>query len=248
MTTHKTCPSCAETKPVTEFGMNRSLGDGLSFYCLECNRAKSNAHYRKRRAALGKQVRDLSWVPEGFRWCPTCEQAVPVENFTRNTAVFSDFGAKCKPCHNATSKETYWLRRYGIPRASVDEIRAKQSNRCALCAERDPGHLDHDHGNGFVRALLCQRCNFALGLLRDDPGLMRAAAAYVEIHRARYAKATTPRSGSSHTDGDAVQEPSRPGTPPVGSQRRPGLQRSSARGQDASSRSRRRSQAGEADG
>jgi hypothetical protein len=116
-----------------------------------------------------------------------------------------------------------------------------------LCGEPEPGHLDHDHDHGFVRALLCQRCNFALGLLRDDPGLMRAAADYIEIHRARYKKAhgqtLAPTAAIVGTaDGD-----SRPGEPPVGSQRRPGTRSTSSRSTGRTSTSRRQTQAGEAD-
>jgi hypothetical protein len=239
----KRCPSCGKTKSATEYGSNQSLGDGLSFYCLVCNRAKSNAHYRKRRAAMGKKVRDLSWVPEGFRWCPTCKAAVPIEDYTQNSAVPSGFGANCKACHNAMGKEAYWLRQYGIPRKGVDDIRARQSNRCALCAEPDPGHLDHDHKNGGVRALLCQRCNFALGLLRDDPDLMRAAADYVEVHRARHKKATMIAAGAAAPPAAA----DRRGAPPVGSDRRPGGRGTTSRSTGRNSRSRRQTQAGEAD-
>jgi hypothetical protein len=181
----KRCPDCGEVKPAFEFGRNRSLGDGLSFYCLDCNRARSNEHYRKRRAALGKTVRDLSWVPDGFRWCPTCQQAVPIEDYIRNSGTRSGFGTRCKPCHNAMSKAAYWVRRYGISRQDVDLIRAKQRNRCAICGDENPEHLDHDHSTGRTRDLLCQRCNQGLGLLRDDPGILRAAADYVEEHRRR---------------------------------------------------------------
>ncbi|MGY1833365.1 endonuclease domain-containing protein [Geodermatophilus sp. SYSU D01180] len=76
-----------------------------------------------------------------------------------------------------------------MDRAGIDDLRAKQSDMCALCGERRPGHIDHDHRTDLVRALLCERCNLALGLFRDDPSLLRAAADYVELHRARYLKA-----------------------------------------------------------
>jgi Recombination endonuclease VII len=247
MVTSKYCPSCRETKAAAEFGSNSTLGDGLSFYCLECNRAKSNAHYRRRRGALGREVRDLSWVPEGFRWCPDCKQAVAYEDYARNAATASGFGSRCKPCHNAHNKEAYWVRRYGLPRAGVDEIRLKQSNRCALCGEPDPEHLDHDHGHDFVRALLCQRCNFALGLLRDDPDLMRAAADYIEIHRARYEKASGHASAPTPGAVGRADVDSRPGEPPVGSQRRPGTRSTSSRSTGRASTARRQTQAGEAD-
>jgi hypothetical protein len=240
--THKRCPACEETKPVSEFGRNQSLGDGLSFYCLSCNRARNNRWYRESRSRQGKVVRDHSWIPDGFRWCPDCKRAVAHEEYSRNAGTPSGFGSKCKACHNAGNNAAYWLRAYGMPRKGVDEIRAKQGNRCALCAEGDPGHLDHDHVNGSVRALLCQRCNFALGLLRDDPDLMRAAADYIEVHQARFAKAiATTRTTVAPEAAD------RPGTPPVGSDRRPGGRGTTSRSTGRTSRSRRQTQAGEAD-
>lgn len=179
----KKCPSCGETKAASEFGRNRTLGDGLSFYCLPCNRERNNAHYRKRRAAVGRDVRDLSWVPEGFRWCPTCQEAVLLEDYVRNSAAKSGFGTRCKPCHNRTSKAAYWVRRYGISRDDVDRVRAQQHDRCAICGTEGPEHLDHDHDSGKIRQLLCQRCNHGLGLFRDDPTILRGAADYVEHHR-----------------------------------------------------------------
>ncbi|MCA0145532.1 endonuclease domain-containing protein [Blastococcus sp. LR1] len=183
----KVCPACDELKEPSDFGRNRTRGDGLSFYCLSCNRSRSNAWYRNHRRASGYDVRDHSWVPAGFRWCPACRQAVAVEDFTKNSALVSGFGTRCKPCHNAESKEAYWRRRYGITKAVVDRIRASQGDRCAICGDAAPQHLDHDHDSGRIRALLCQRCNHGLGLFRDEPDLMHAAALYVRGHREAHA-------------------------------------------------------------
>jgi hypothetical protein len=41
-------------------------------------------------------------------------------------------------------------------------------------------HLDHDHATGVVRGMLCFPCNAAIGHLRDDPQVVRRAAAYLE--------------------------------------------------------------------
>jgi Recombination endonuclease VII len=181
----KRCPSCGESKPPANFGRNKSLKDGLSFYCLECNRQRNNAWYRRRRQSMGKQVRDHSWVPDGYRWCPSCRRAVAHEDYTRSRLTASGFGARCKPCHNAASSEYYFYRTYKLTKSQVAGIRAAQDNRCAICGEADPEHLDHDHATGRMRQLLCQRCNQGLGLLRDDPAVLRAAADYVEEHRRR---------------------------------------------------------------
>jgi hypothetical protein len=181
----KRCPSCGEEKEASEYGRNQSLGDGLSFYCLPCSRAKSNAHYRKRRAALGKPVRDLSWVPDGFRWCASCQQAVPHEEYTRSRVTSSGFGSRCKACHNTANSESYFYRKYKLTRRQLGELREAQDDRCAICGEPSPQHLDHDHATGRTRQLLCQRCNHGLGLFRDDPAILRAAADYVEEHKRR---------------------------------------------------------------
>jgi hypothetical protein len=47
-----------------------------------------------------------------------------------------------------------------------------QNHRCAGCFHiEDPNRrlaLDHDHGTGITRGLLCRNCNLALGLIKDD--------------------------------------------------------------------------------
>ena len=43
--------------------------------------------------------------------------------------------------------------------------------------------MDHDHGTGRVRALLCVRCNNGIALFDEDPALLRYAADYVAIAR-----------------------------------------------------------------
>jgi len=216
----KTCPDCGESKPHSAFGRNRALSDGLSFYCRECLRRRNNAWYRRSREELGKQVRDHSWIPDGFRWCPSCRQPVAAADYVRSRTTPSGFGSQCKSCHNRSSGEGYWRRRYGLTKADVDRLRAAQGDRCAICGDCSPGHLDHDHESGAVRALLCQRCNNGLGLLKDDPAVLRAAAEYVERHRGEQGE-KRPRPAA----GRRPQVTARVGKPPVGSNRRPPVTR-----------------------
>jgi len=84
-------------------------------------------------------------------------------------------------------KEQNLLRRYGFSVAEYDEMLAKQNGCCALCGcapsvDKALG-VDHDHVTGVIRGLLCDPCNKALGLLRDDPALMVRAAEYVRRSR-----------------------------------------------------------------
>lgn len=66
-----------------------------------------------------------------------------------------------------------------------------QDYRCAICRREisfSPGrgtarnaHLDHCHRTNRVRGWLCSPCNRALGMIRDDPAVLRAAADYLEV-------------------------------------------------------------------
>lgn len=70
-------------------------------------------------------------------------------------------------------------RRYGL---TTEEYDARLAKPCAICGEPSEV-LDHDHASGLPRAGLCGACNRALGGFRDNPALLRAAAAYVEEWR-----------------------------------------------------------------
>jgi hypothetical protein len=207
----KRCPACGETKDASDFGRNRTLPDGLSFYCLACNRERNRAWYRQRRRSLGKEVRDHSWIPEGFRWCPSCGQPVPHEDYTRNSRTASGFGSRCRACDRAANSAGYFYRKYKLRTSEIADLKAAQDGRCAICG--DPAqHLDHDHETGATRQMLCQRCNQGLGLFRDDPGLLQTAALYVEGHRERQVLG---RLQETFIVRPATGSPS--GEPPVGS-------------------------------
>lgn len=211
MPVQRQCPDCGVTKPAVEFGRNRSSGDGLSFYCLACNRERNKRFYRERRQAQGHEVRDHSWVPDGFRWCPSCSQPVAHENYTRSNRKASGFGSQCKACKSEADSSAYFYRRYKLTKREIVQLRAAQSDRCAICG--DPAqHLDHDHETGATRQLLCQRCNHGLGLFRDNPALLHAAAFYVDGHRERQVLA---RLEETFVVGPGTERPSE--EPPVGS-------------------------------
>ncbi len=112
------------------------------------------------------------------------------EDYARNVRNAHGFGSRCKACKAAEDRAGYFHRKYGMRDVDVRAMRASQGDACLLCGEPDPGHLDHDHDTGRVRGLLCERCNLGLGLFRDDPATLRAAAAYVERHRVPTARPT----------------------------------------------------------
>ncbi|MFB7115757.1 endonuclease VII domain-containing protein [Streptomyces sp. NPDC056291] len=84
--------------------------------------------------------------------------------------------------HGSTSRVRSVAMRYGITQASAVALLA--TAMCQICGTRAPGdstwHVDHCHSTGAVRGLLCRPCNLGLGMFRDDPDRLRAAAEYLE--------------------------------------------------------------------
>ena len=129
--------------------------------------------------------------PDGRIRCPSCGEHKPPDDFGRNRATKSGRGTYCKPCHNRIgranrekhhgSTRAYWLkRRYGIDAVQVEWLILSQGGLCAVCGKHPAVHVDHDHGTGLVRGILCFNCNRGLGKLREDPALMRVAVDYLE--------------------------------------------------------------------
>jgi len=77
------------------------------------------------------------------------------------------------------------LEKIGWNLEMFEQTKAEQGNACAICRKpftaENPPCADHIHSNPPApRGLLHGNCNTAIGLLKEDPEIIRAAAAYVE--------------------------------------------------------------------
>jgi hypothetical protein len=251
----KFCKDCDDHRSVEDFSRNARTRDGLAFYCREhlAERGQRSREARRTKPRVRRIPPAGLVIPGGQKWCPDCDAVLPLADFVRTVQSKSGYSAYCKPCHNARSRasrekvggsRSYHLtRRYGITAAEADHRLALQGGLCAICKTAPAQHVDHDHATGAVRALLCFNCNGGLGQFKDDPHVLRAAAEYVQFHtlsQLLFAAAAAAGIGPVRTI--------RPGEPPVGSHRRPGARSTSTRSTGRTSDSRRRTQAGEADG
>jgi Recombination endonuclease VII len=250
----KFCRDCGEHRPVSEFTNNRRSRDGLAFYC-RTHLAERSARSRDARRVQPRRNRFTPSevvVPDNHKWCPDCGVVKHVNQFPRTSASRSGRATYCLPCHNirgrisrekAGGSRTYHLtRRYGISAAEADVMMLAQDGLCAICKSAPPVHVDHDHATGAVRALLCFNCNGGLGQFKDNPLALHAAAYYVQFHTIRQEIAA-----ELEVVRRAPEVADRPGSPPVGSDRRPGGRGTTSRSNGRSSRSRPQTRAGEAD-
>ncbi|MEW2523967.1 endonuclease VII domain-containing protein [Streptomyces sp. NPDC047071] len=176
----KRCSGCQRILPPASFARDKNRRDGLQVRCRECVAEYSAAHYRRRREAEGKVVREKMDVPDGHKRCPRCEEVKPHSEWELNATSSDGYSSYCKPCRAERNRRDYFKRTYGITIEDRDEMIAEQKGLCVICLKTPPAHVDHCHETGRVRGVLCFNCNSAIGKLGDDPDALRRAISYLE--------------------------------------------------------------------
>lgn len=74
-------------------------------------------------------------------------------------------------------------RKYGMSTDQFEKMLSSQKYCCAICKEPFTSprhrHVDHCHEMNYVRGILCQRCNLAIGLMRNSSTIALEAAHYL---------------------------------------------------------------------
>lgn len=125
---------------------------------------------------------------KGRKLCRRCDGWLPTDCFPSSPGASDGLHSYCTWCMN--------LARFGLTRITYEKLLASQGGVCAICRGQQWGTnkkfaVDHDHAccpgvrscGKCVRALLCNSCNSALGMMKDRADLLRTAADYLEGHR-----------------------------------------------------------------
>ncbi|MEV6173738.1 endonuclease VII domain-containing protein [Streptomyces sp. NPDC051954] len=176
----KQCRKCERDLPLAAFARDKNRRDGLQVHCRECVAEYSASHYRRRREALGKPVRERVDVPPGHKLCRTCGEVKSHSEWHRNATASDGLSTRCKACRAVQGRQGHLKRQYGLTEGELDELIASQGGVCCICLSALPAHVDHCHQTGRVRGVLCFSCNAALGQFKDRPDVIRRAATYVE--------------------------------------------------------------------
>lgn len=144
------CKRCGKNKDESLFGKNKSTKSGLHYWCKECTNKTEKEWKKENRQKVREQKKRY-------------RKKYP-EKSTNNYR-------KNRPKH------------YGTTQERIDKLLKNQNNRCAICHvsfETKTACVDHDHGSGLVRGMLCKKCNTGIGMLGDNPETCKAAAVYLE--------------------------------------------------------------------
>lgn len=190
--------------PRQAFAKNRCEKDGLQTRCRACIAST----LQRQRIELKNELEGHDYYsahPNETRLCAGCGQIKTVLEFYLKTNGLPR--SQCKVCvkdrneksrklvykaylarTQATRRADRLKHRYGI---SVDEYNSRleaQGDKCAICKGDSPGGrwgtffiVDHCHGSGEIRGLLCAKCNRMLGVAGDDlSGVKNMAKLYAE--------------------------------------------------------------------
>lgn len=154
---------------------NTHLYNGYSI-CKACHRNNRRKWQKKNLKSVKEQTK---------KWREDNPERVKANSRSYYQANKSKIKQQAKEWRkrNPNKARDIQLKKYGITWEDYYLIFTEQEGLCAICgyfSDKKTLHVDHDHSTGKVRGLLCRKCNVALGMLQDDPNILKRAAAYVE--------------------------------------------------------------------
>lgn len=176
-------------------------------------RGLCDSHYRKAlkgtvefpRPAMN-DIRNAEPYPEGVKSCSCCNETKTLDQYTRRS---KDPASKlvnsiCRKCaaekqaeqrkSNPTKMRDRALRSwFNIGLEDYDRMYADQGGVCKTCGQPSTNNLDVDHDRTCcagryscgkcIRGLLCRPCNQVLGMVKDDPRILKNMLDYLEQNR-----------------------------------------------------------------
>lgn len=129
--------------------------------------------------------------------CRGCQAEKPLSDFPPNRNQKDGVQTRCRVCYKEDrriykaanlelvaeqARRSALKKLYGLTVEDYEGMLHAQDSSCAICGHGFSArpHVDHCHSSGVIRGLLCQNCNLAIGLLKDNPDRCRSAAKYLE--------------------------------------------------------------------
>lgn len=145
----KTCSGCGLSKPLTSFSNHKGFKDGRNSKCKDCKSEQAREHYKANKDAILARQKELG-----------------------------------------SNRASELRRKFKLTLEDYEALLESQGGVCKICGDLPSEKnlsVDHDHAccpgkftcGQCIRGLLCNDCNVAIGLMKDSPGRLRAAAEYL---------------------------------------------------------------------
>lgn len=119
-------------------------------------------------------------IDDGGRECIRCKQYLTWDSFYEKDTGARGFFPVCKSCHCTETIQRKRRTRYGLDSIAYDSLLESQDHQCGICGSSRKLYVDHNHATGAVRGFLCNQCNAGIGMLQDNPDLLRKAIEWLE--------------------------------------------------------------------
>lgn len=133
----------------------------------------------------------LSKKPVNDTYCPPCRRTYGDEWRAKNLLRIRARDAKRRRENPDKTRDSQLRYAYGITLKDEKSLYDKQDGKCAICRNTETAKgngkpkrlaVDHSRISGAVRGLLCQRCNQALGLIKESFDSAINLAKYIQEH------------------------------------------------------------------
>lgn len=117
--------------------------------------------------------------------CSHCGRSVPLEKIS---GIRRKLRVHERPtCYSCLKRHSKFMERYGLSIEEYENRFIKQEGKCLICSRHQSLLLkrlrvDHNHETGEIRGLLCDQCNTAIGLFKEDTEIMKKAISYIEVN------------------------------------------------------------------
>lgn len=169
----KYCSHCKIEKEVTDFHKCTASKDTFAYYCKACV-----ASYAKKYNSLPEQ-----------------KVKATIRRKIRYQKEDKEYRRKQQRDYRKTEEgkrkylNSHLKALYGITLEQYEKMFEEQNGVCAICGQSEINRklsVDHRHKDGKVRALLCTKCNYLVGIVESDFwGLKSEIIEYLETENDR---------------------------------------------------------------
>lgn len=176
------CKVCCQEKPTSEFTRRSQSKTGFQWKCKSCTKE----YRRNNKEKINEYGR--TYLSEYYQNNKESYKEWSKRFRLANPEYIKEYNKGYYRNNKVRFKDSTLKSRYGITQLEYDRMYQIQQGKCMICGTHQTDltqklGVDHDHQTHRVRDLLCSNCNKGLGIFRDDPGLLIAAAEYLFKHK-----------------------------------------------------------------